>query len=274
MNKVQVQNVPIGQIKPYWRNPRRNQKTVAALKASIEKYGFNVPLVLDANYVIITGHARYKALMQMGWEDIPCIISPMNEQQAKEYRIADNKTSEISEWDKQQLESEIREIGNLQFLNEFFAGDDIIGKFSFGGINNFDINTQLSTPQNEQKGTPQEQPYKTPVHSRDIDDIPPREDNRVYTPAAKIEEESSEPRYYKDGYNLPLTKEQIQQNIKPVTESQLIKAQQEQDGVIDRINERKEAAYIQLICPCCQEEFGIDFNTIQKLLKNKNIANS
>lgn len=267
MQQVNIKTVPTGQIKPYWRNPRKNQKTVDALIASITKYGFNVPLVLDRNYVIITGHARYKALLSLGWNDVPCIISEMNEQQAKEYRIADNKTSEISEWDKAQLDAEIREIGEMDFLKDFFAGEDIIGKFSFGGINDFNI-----TPNTVEKNRNIDidgQQQKQPIHPRDFNDIPKREDNMVYTPAAKIEEESSAPRYYKNDSPVPLSNETLKtpQNNMLVTEQQVYEAKEKQEHVIDRINERKASVMVELICPHCLEQYSIDFNTIENLKK-------
>lgn len=267
MQKVNIKTVPIGQIKPYWRNPRKNQKTVDALIVSIKKYGFNVPLVIDSNYVIITGHARYKALLSLGWGEVPCIISEMNEQQAKEYRIADNKTSEISEWDKAQLDAEIREIGEMDFLKDFFAGEDIIGKFSFGGINDFNV-APNTTEKNKNIDT-EEPPYKQPIHHRDLNDIPQREDNMVYHPAAKIEEESSAPRYYKNDSPVPLSNETLKtpQNNMLVTEQQVYEAKEKQEGVIDRINERKASVMVELICPHCLEQYSIDFNTIENLKK-------
>ena len=122
---MKVENIPLTQIKPYWRNARKNDKTVEALKESIHRYGFNQPLVLDKDNVIITGHARYKALMQLGHTEAPCIVTDLSEEKAKEYRIADNKTHEMTIWDNEQLVVELREIGNFEHMQTYFQNIDL-----------------------------------------------------------------------------------------------------------------------------------------------------
>lgn len=119
-----IEQVPILNVKPYWRNPRSNEATVGLLKKSIEKYGFNVPLVVDRKLVIITGHARYKAAMELGFTSVPCIVREMNEKDAKEYRILDNKVQEATKWDNDQLYQELREFEE-QTLADFFPELDI-----------------------------------------------------------------------------------------------------------------------------------------------------
>lgn len=111
----------ITEIKPYWRNPRNNDDAIEAVKQSIRDYGFNSPIVLDKDHVIITGHTRYKALQELGVTDIPCIIKDdLTPQQVKEYRIADNKTSELSSWDMDKLIPELREIEEIEDMNVYF----------------------------------------------------------------------------------------------------------------------------------------------------------
>tara|TARA_B110000503_G_scaffold12308_1_gene16744 strand:- start:308 stop:856 length:549 start_codon:yes stop_codon:yes gene_type:complete len=131
---MEVTNIPLIQIKPYWRNARKNDKTVEAVKQSIKDYGFNQPLVLDKHNVIITGHARFKALMQLGYKDAPCVVLDLPENKAKEYRIADNKTHEMTIWDNEQLVVELREIGNFESMQDYFQNinltdwlDDSVG---------------------------------------------------------------------------------------------------------------------------------------------------
>lgn len=123
--KVKVEEISLSLIKPYWRNPRDNSKAIEVVKESIERYGFNVPLVLDKNHVIITGHSRFKALLQLKYEKALCIVSDMDEQKAKEYRIADNKTSEFAKWENDYLEQEIREIKGLGDFQIFFPDMDL-----------------------------------------------------------------------------------------------------------------------------------------------------
>lgn len=131
---MKIQKKKLSEIKPYWRNARKNERTVEALKKSITKYGFNQPLVLDKKNVIITGHARFKALMQLGYDEVECVVADLSEQKAKEYRIADNKTHELTIWDNDELMIELREIGNNVDMQGYFQNinleawlDDSVG---------------------------------------------------------------------------------------------------------------------------------------------------
>jgi len=148
-----VETLPINSIKPYWRNPNRGD--VAAVKASVEKYGYNRLIVLDKNHVIIVGHTLYKAVQELGYTEIPCMIVDLNEKQAKEYRIVDNKTRDLAQWDTEQLGMELKELGDLGTMQSFFSADELknlvqdsIGNMQSVGITGEDINkisTGLST---------------------------------------------------------------------------------------------------------------------------------
>ena len=116
---MDIVQVEITSIRPYWRNPRKNANAVEAVKQSIQKYGFNVPIVLDGDNIIIAGHTRYKALLEMGAKTAPCIYSAMSAKQAKEYRIADNKTGELANWDIDYLKLEMRELDSIANLPGF-----------------------------------------------------------------------------------------------------------------------------------------------------------
>lgn len=97
----------LSEIKPYIRNPRKNAKTVELLCKIIPKVGFNVPLVIDQNGVIVKGHARFTAAIRLGMEEVPCIITHADPEAIKADRIADNKISEFSEWVNEELMHEI-----------------------------------------------------------------------------------------------------------------------------------------------------------------------
>ena len=98
----------IGELKPYENNPRKNDEAVDAVAASISEFGWKVPVVIDTNNVIVAGHTRYKAAKKLGIEDIPCIVADdLTEEQVRAYRLADNKTNELAEWDFQLLEQEL-----------------------------------------------------------------------------------------------------------------------------------------------------------------------
>ena len=97
----------ISEVKPYVRNPRKNDKTVNLLVEIIPKVGFNVPLVIDRNGIIVKGHARYAAAIRLGMEEVPCVVTDADEETIKLDRLADNRISEFSEWINDELLHEI-----------------------------------------------------------------------------------------------------------------------------------------------------------------------
>lgn len=101
---------PINTIKPYIRNPRKNDKTVELRCKIIPKVGFNVPLVIDEKGIIVKGHARFTAAIRLGMTEVPCIITHADEEAIKADRIADNKISEFSEWSNAELFAEVNEM--------------------------------------------------------------------------------------------------------------------------------------------------------------------
>lgn len=101
---------PINTIRPYVRNPRRNNKTVDLLTKLIPKVGFNVPLVIDDKGIIVKGHARFTAAIRLGMKELPCIITHADADAIKADRITDNKISEFSEWVTNDLMAEINEL--------------------------------------------------------------------------------------------------------------------------------------------------------------------
>lgn len=122
--KVEV--VEIGSIRPYARNARKNDAAVPAVKASIERYGLNQPLVVDKEGVIIVGHTRYRALMELGATHVPVVRPVLTPAAVREYRIADNKTGEIAQWDKGLLIPELRAMGDAgNIMSPFFVERDL-----------------------------------------------------------------------------------------------------------------------------------------------------
>lgn len=101
----------IDEIKPYKKNPRKNDKAVSAVAASIRAFGFQVPIVLDKNSVVICGHTRLKAAESLGMEYIPCVLADdLTEEQARAFRLADNKVAERATWDMGKLFEEIESL--------------------------------------------------------------------------------------------------------------------------------------------------------------------
>ena len=86
-------------IRPYENNPRRNDAAVEKVAASIEAFGFKVPVVIDKDGVIVCGHTRVKAAEMLQLETVPCLVADdLTEEQIRAFRIADNKVAEYAEW--------------------------------------------------------------------------------------------------------------------------------------------------------------------------------
>lgn len=109
----------IEELKPYKNNPRFNDEAVEYVANSIKEFGFKVPIVLDKNNEIVAGHTRYKASLELGLKEVPCIIADdLNEEQIKAFRLADNKVGEKSEWNYELLNEELENILNVN-MDEF-----------------------------------------------------------------------------------------------------------------------------------------------------------
>ena len=139
--------VPLESIQPYDRNPRKNAHAVEAVARSIREFGFLQPIVVDANYVIIVGDTRYKAAKSLGLTEAPVIVADqLSPDQAAAYRIADNKTGEIAEWNDDRL---IRELIALQEA-EF--------PLDITGFSESELQRLLDTPPNAGQVDPDEIP--------------------------------------------------------------------------------------------------------------------
>ncbi|HHC8034912.1 TPA: DNA modification methylase [Enterococcus faecalis] len=116
---------------PYEKNPRHNEDAITAVAKSIEKFGFKVPIVVDASNVIVNGHTRLKAAKYLGLKEVPTIIADdLTPEQIKAFRLADNKVGEIATWDEELLNAELDELADLDFdMTEFgFDLPDIEGE--------------------------------------------------------------------------------------------------------------------------------------------------
>lgn len=111
--KVELRKV--SELRPYARNPRITDKAVDAVAASIVEFGFRQPIVVDSKGVIVCGHARYKAAKKLGLEKVPVhVAGDLSKTQITAYRIADNKTAELAEWDYDALAAEIAELKDAE----------------------------------------------------------------------------------------------------------------------------------------------------------------
>ena len=147
---MNVKEILLADLKPYEKNPRKNDNAVDAVAKSIELFGFKVPIVIDADNVIVCGHTRYKAAQKLGIESVPCVIADdLTPEQIKAFRLADNKTAELASWDFAMLYESLANI-SLFDMNEFgFDLGDIEGVDV--PLDDFDENFSLPNGKNSER---------------------------------------------------------------------------------------------------------------------------
>lgn len=119
-----MQNVSINDIKPYPNNPRDNDSGVDAVANSIKEFGWQQPIVVDKDNVIIVGHTRYKAARKLGMKEVPVVVANnLTPEQVKAYRLADNKTGELTDWDMSLLDDELGDIADIDMSDFGFNLD-------------------------------------------------------------------------------------------------------------------------------------------------------
>jgi DNA modification methylase len=112
--KIELWNIE--RVKPYPNNPRLNDDAVEGVAASIREFGFRQPIVVDTEGVIVVGHTRYKAALKLGLEKVPVhVATDLTPEQIRAYRIADNKSAELSDWDYDLLPIELGELKACDF---------------------------------------------------------------------------------------------------------------------------------------------------------------
>ena len=104
--KIEIRE--ISTIHHYEKNPRLNDKAVDPVAASLKEFGFRQPIVVDNDNVIVVGHTRYRAAIKLGLTKVPVhVATDLSPEQVRAYRIADNKTAEIADWNLEILPIEI-----------------------------------------------------------------------------------------------------------------------------------------------------------------------
>lgn len=112
---LEVKYLPVEKINRYEQNAKlHSPKQVTQIRKSIESFGFLNPILLDDNWEIIAGHGRLEAALQAGMKEVPAILlEHLTEGQKKAYRLADNKLTELGEWDVEKLQIEFQAIEML-----------------------------------------------------------------------------------------------------------------------------------------------------------------
>lgn len=122
---MKTEMVATKEIIPYARNPRKNEDAIAKVSASLKEYGWQQPIVVDAEMVIIAGHTRLEAAKRLKMEKVPIhIADKLTEAQVKAFRIADNRVSQEAEWDMDLLKIELGDLEGLDFDLSLTGFDD------------------------------------------------------------------------------------------------------------------------------------------------------
>ena len=117
---TEVQQIKLSDIKPYPKNPRKNDESVDAVANSIRDFGFRAPIIVDKDGVIIAGHTRYKAAKKLKLDTVPVIYaSDLTPEQVQAYRIADNSAGSNSTWDYDLLQEIMAEIGTSYDMSTY-----------------------------------------------------------------------------------------------------------------------------------------------------------
>lgn len=121
---LEVISKSIDEITPYINNPRNNDQAVDAVANSIKEFGWQQPIVVDKNMVIIVGHTRYKAAKKLNLDKVPVVVAAnLTDEQAKAYRLADNKVGELADWNDDLLSDELAGIDDIDMSD--FGFDEL-----------------------------------------------------------------------------------------------------------------------------------------------------
>lgn len=117
---MELVKMKLADLIPYENNPRKNDQAVDAVVESIKQCGYVAPIIVDEENVILAGHTRYKALVKLGRKDVEVVVrAGLSDEQKRKYRILDNKTNELAEWDFEKLEKEMADLDFPDFSFDF-----------------------------------------------------------------------------------------------------------------------------------------------------------
>lgn len=128
---IQIEYIPIAEIREYENNPRDNDKAVDAVVRSMRRFGVRSPAIIDKDNVLLAGHTRIKAAIQLGLTEYPCVrADDLTKNQGKAYRLADNRMQEDSLWDTEALATEFAALKQ----NGFDLTETGFDEFELAGI--------------------------------------------------------------------------------------------------------------------------------------------
>lgn len=116
----ELKTVPVSAIRPYAGNPRINDDAVDAIAESIRQCGYRAKIIVDENMEVLAGHTRLKAIKRLGWSTCEVQVeSGLTEEQKRKYRLLDNKTGELAQWDFDKLREELEGLDMSNFDFDF-----------------------------------------------------------------------------------------------------------------------------------------------------------
>lgn len=121
-----IENVKVSDLIPYIRNNKEHDKEqVNMIANSIKEFGFNQPLVVDANNIVVVGHWRLLAAKELWLEKVPCVkLEDLSDEQIKKYRILDNKLNE-SDWAELNLRKDLDMLEDMNFGDLELTKEDL-----------------------------------------------------------------------------------------------------------------------------------------------------
>lgn len=157
---MEIIQKPVDELIQYENNPRLNDKAVTPVANSIKEFGFKVPILIDKDDVIIAGHTRLKAAIQLGMREVPCILcDDLTPEQVKAFRLVDNKVAEFADWDLEKLNIEL---GDIEMDME---------EFGFFELPEIDIDEYLKDKQDKPVEEPEPKRIQCP-HCGEWFDLP------------------------------------------------------------------------------------------------------
>jgi ParB-like chromosome segregation protein Spo0J len=127
-NPLRLEQWPIGRLRGYEHNPRKNDEVVDKMVASIKEFGFRIPIVAQSDGLVVDGHLRLKAAIQLGLKDVPVVLADeLTEPQVKGFRLLANKSANWADWDNEKLAKELESLSSDGPCEVFtgFSDDEI-----------------------------------------------------------------------------------------------------------------------------------------------------
>lgn len=126
MENLRIEYIPLDELTPYETNARKHEEAdLRTIINSIDEFGMCDPIgIWGKNNVIVEGHGRRLALIELGYTEAPCIrLDHLSDEQRRAYALAHNKTAEMSAWDELLLSGELSEIVDIDMTDFGFSFD-------------------------------------------------------------------------------------------------------------------------------------------------------